>query len=414
LQPQPFAPQRSEAVARLEAALASSQGASIVWLADGIDHDGAARGFADQLARLAQTGLSVIVSGTGEEPLGLLAGLGSGGKLEATVLRTGGGPRDGVIHAYSLRSQRLGEAPFRLAAGAASAAASFELPLELRNQVTRVEIASERSAGAVQLLDASSQWNRIGLLSGESREQAQPLLAPLYYIQKALAPFAEIVQPRDSNLAQGIDTVIKQNATVMILADIGTLEGEMKTRVDEWVRKGGVLVRFAGHRLEKGGDDLLPAPLRIGGRTLGGATVVQKLSTILGVTRTRDLHACRGGQKVMVAGVKVASQTPAIRSGQRIIFLTLDDATGPIEVTVFESVQPKVAKTVFHSYAMAVWGQLRRTGVKGVSIIAEEVWDLTALHRARGEGRLREAMEAPTEPALPARRLWHSSPGSAG
>jgi len=134
----------------------------------------------------------------------------------------------------------------------------------------------------------------------------------------------------------------------------------------------------------------------------------------LGVTRTRDLHACRGGQKVMVAGVKVASQTPAIRSGQRIIFLTLDDATGPVEVTVFESVQPKVAKTVFHSYAMVVWGQLRRTGVKGVSIIAEEVWDLTALHRARGEGRLREAMEAPTEPTLPARRLWHSSPGSAG
>ena len=135
----------------------------------------------------------------------------------------------------------------------------------------------------------------------------------------------------------------------------------------------------------------------------------------LGVTRTKDLHRHRGGEHLMVAGVKVASQTPAIRSGQRIIFLTLDDATGPIEVTVFESVQPKVAKTVFHSYAMAVWGELRRTGVKGVSIIAEEVWDLTALHRARGEGRLREAMGTQrTEPALPSRRLWHSSPGSAG
>jgi error-prone DNA polymerase len=135
----------------------------------------------------------------------------------------------------------------------------------------------------------------------------------------------------------------------------------------------------------------------------------------LGVTRTKDLHRHRGGERLMVAGVKVASQTPAIRSGQRIIFLTLDDATGPIEVTVFESVQPKVAKTVFHSYAMAVWGELRRTGVKGVSIIAEEVWDLTALHRARGEGRLREAMGTErTEPALPSRRLWHSSPGSAG
>jgi len=135
----------------------------------------------------------------------------------------------------------------------------------------------------------------------------------------------------------------------------------------------------------------------------------------LGVTRTKDLGSLRGGTKVMVAGVKVASQTPAIRSGQRIIFLTLDDATGPIEVTVFESVQPKVAKTVFHGYALAVWGELRRTGVKGVSIIAEEVWDLTALHRARGRGELREQMRAGTlEPTAPGRTLWHASGGSAG
>jgi error-prone DNA polymerase len=138
----------------------------------------------------------------------------------------------------------------------------------------------------------------------------------------------------------------------------------------------------------------------------------------LGVTRTKDLPSLRGGTKVMVAGVKVASQTPAIRSGQRIIFLTLDDATGPVEVTVFESVQPKVAATVFHAYAMAVWGELRRTGVNGVSIIAEEVWDLTALHHARGRGELREAMGTPsctpTEPTAPARRLWHASGGSAG
>ena len=49
----------------------------------------------------------------------------------------------------------------------------------------------------------------------------------------------------------------------------------------------------------------------------------------------------RGGRHVMVAGVKVASQTPAIRSGQRIIFLTLDDATGPVEITVFEGAQTR-------------------------------------------------------------------------
>jgi error-prone DNA polymerase len=151
----------------------------------------------------------------------------------------------------------------------------------------------------------------------------------------------------------------------------------------------------------------------------------------LGVTRAADLGRARGGIRVMVAGVKVASQTPAIRSGQRIIFLTLDDATGPVEVTVFESVQPKVARTVFHAYAMAVCGELRRTGVRGVSIIAEDVWDLTALHTAWRNGELREAMSrdnsraptwrdnsrAPTwraDPRAPTRKLWHASGGSAG
>jgi len=134
----------------------------------------------------------------------------------------------------------------------------------------------------------------------------------------------------------------------------------------------------------------------------------------LGVTRARDLASKRQDAWVMVAGVKIATQTPAIRSGQRIIFLSLDDATGPIEVTVFEAVQPKVAKTVFHAYAMAVRGQLRRTGVKGVSVVAEEIWDLTALHRARREGRLREALADPVVPNAPQRRLWHASPGSAG
>jgi error-prone DNA polymerase len=135
----------------------------------------------------------------------------------------------------------------------------------------------------------------------------------------------------------------------------------------------------------------------------------------LGVTRSADLARRRQDEWVMVAGVKIAQQTPAVRSGQRIVFVSLDDATGPIEVTVFEAVQPRVARTVFHAYALAVWGQLRRTGVKGVSVIAQDVWDLAALQLARREGRLRDAMASPVAPAAGAtRRLWHSSPGSAG
>jgi len=136
----------------------------------------------------------------------------------------------------------------------------------------------------------------------------------------------------------------------------------------------------------------------------------------LGVVRSRDLHTCRSDERVMVAGVKVASQTPAIRSGQRIIFLTLDDATGPVDVTVFESVQPKVAKIVFHSFVLAVVGTVRRTGYKGVSVVAVDVKKQTTLLHGRRQGRLAEALahEGPTPSAAVPRKLWHSSGGSAG
>jgi error-prone DNA polymerase len=140
----------------------------------------------------------------------------------------------------------------------------------------------------------------------------------------------------------------------------------------------------------------------------------------LGVTTSVDLRRKRGDSWVMVAGVKVSSQTPAVRSGQRIIFLTLDDATGPIEVTVFERVQERCARTVFHGFLLAVWGRLRRTGVGGVSIAAEEVWDLQALEEARRDGRLLEGMYALASapgaqrpPSVP-RKVWHSSGGSSG
>src|SRR6185312_1580239 len=226
--PQPFAPDRLGAAGALETALAGAKGGtSIVWLSDDIDHDGKAAAAADKLRSLAQ-----------------------GGKLEARVLRPTGGARNGFVHAISTRGQSLAEAPFEFTAGAAATTVPFELPLELRNQVGRVEIAGERSAGAVSLIDSRSQWHRVALISGENREQAQPLLAPLYYIEKALTPYAELIKPKGSNLAAGIQEALSQNASVLMLADIGTLSGEAAKHVEEWVNKGGVLVRFAGSRLE--------------------------------------------------------------------------------------------------------------------------------------------------------------------
>jgi len=428
IQPQPFAPARLQAVEALTSAMAGAGSASVVWLTDGLDHDGSAAAFAEALAGLGTAGFSVFEVGDGDEAMGVASTLGGGGRLVGRVVRAGGGAREGVLHAYSPRGQRLAEAVFRMAPGDSEAKASFELPLELRNQVARIEIGGERSAGAVHLLDGRSQWHRVGLISGETSEQAQPLLAPLYYIRRALDPFAELVEPKDANLAAGIDTVLKRNSSVVIMADIGTITGEMKTRVEEWVKKGGVLVRFAGPRLEKGGDDLLPVALRLGGRTLGGALSWSNPQPLAPMTEDSLFSGLTVPSDVTVSRQVLADPARLVPGVK--VWARLKDGT-PL-VTAADRGQGQIV--LFHVTANPDWSNLPLSG-----LFVEMLRRLSALGRrgapsdsgpAASEGALKEAAPAdtlapvqtldgfgvlrsppPTAQAIPAGKLGETKPG---
>ena len=126
----------------------------------------------------------------------------------------------------------------------------------------------------------------------------------------------------------------------------------------------------------------------------------------LGVVSAVTLSHHRNGARVTVAGVKVATQTPQVRSGKRIIFLTVEDPTGPVDVTVFPDVQHHCARPAFHGHVLAVRGQLRRTGPtgRGISVVAGRIWDLAQV----GSGS--------PPPAFPGGRgrFWHAGGGSAG
>jgi error-prone DNA polymerase len=108
----------------------------------------------------------------------------------------------------------------------------------------------------------------------------------------------------------------------------------------------------------------------------------------LGVTRSDQLLGQRSRSELWVAGVKVATQTPPVRSGRRVVFLTLDDSTGPVDATFFEDVQGPYAATVFHSWMLLVRGILRRTGPRGVSLRATGAWELSGLWDAWSHGGL--------------------------
>jgi error-prone DNA polymerase len=105
----------------------------------------------------------------------------------------------------------------------------------------------------------------------------------------------------------------------------------------------------------------------------------------LGVVRSTELDDHENGEMILVAGVKVATQTPAVRSGQRIIFASLDDAAGLADLAFFESVQDRCAARLFGSWLLLVRGRVRRAGAgpMAVTVNATVCWDIPALEEIR-------------------------------
>ncbi len=96
----------------------------------------------------------------------------------------------------------------------------------------------------------------------------------------------------------------------------------------------------------------------------------------IGAVRSSDLIHQRSGATVLVAGVKVALQTPPVRSGRRVMFLTIDDGYGCNDVTFFEDAQGDHANLLYNSWLFLVRGVVRKTGARGISLRAISAWEL--------------------------------------
>jgi error-prone DNA polymerase len=101
----------------------------------------------------------------------------------------------------------------------------------------------------------------------------------------------------------------------------------------------------------------------------------------IGAVKSSDVIKQRSGASVLVAGVKSSLQTPPVRSGKRVMFLTMDDGYGCNDVTFFEDTQQSYAQLLRTSNLFLVRGAVRRTGPRGVSIRATEAWDLAITYR---------------------------------
>ncbi|MFW5641399.1 MAG: DUF4159 domain-containing protein [Roseicyclus sp.] len=267
LAPQPFAPDFAAAADWLGTLDVSAE---VFWVSDGLDHPG--RDAA--LAAFEDIGPVSVFQG-GRDVLALAPPSFEDGQVRARVLRPESGPpREVTIVAHGLDPagipRDLARETVVLEAGATEAAAAFDLPPELRNRITRFEIAAERSAGAVAITDDGLQRREVALVDAGGEDEAQALLSPLHYLRQALAPTADLMEGTLSDM-------LLASPDAVILADVATLSPDAEADLIAWVERGGLLLRFAGPRLaasdvaRDSAGPLMPVRLREGGRTVGGA-----------------------------------------------------------------------------------------------------------------------------------------------
>jgi hypothetical protein len=285
IKPKPHTLSRSDALGPISRFLAATPDLEIVWLSDGVDL-GRAREFVTGLARLVDKRPVTVVEGGVKPALALAAADNAAGALTVKVLRARTGAEDaGLVRALDLKGLPLGEARFSLQPDERETEAQVDLPVEIRNDIARLEISGEHSAGAVQLLDKRWRRRTIGLVSGATAETAQPLLDSLFYLSRALSPFADIRLAEGTGPSEAVRRFLDQNLPMLILADVGNVVGDARDWLTKWVDDGGVLVRFAGPRLAAADDDLVPVRLRRGGRILGGSLTWEQPQQLAGFSR---------------------------------------------------------------------------------------------------------------------------------
>ncbi|MFS8035529.1 DUF4159 domain-containing protein [Xanthobacter sp. AM11] len=353
LEPVPYAPARGDALALARRLLAAEPQAGVVFVSDAVDlgaDPDLARAFADLGPRL------LVVGGGTPAPLALAGAENAAEALTVKVLRPeAGAPRAGQVVARDMRGLSLGEAAFTLPEGATETEARFDMPVEIRNEAARLEISGERSAGAVQLLDKRWRRRSVGIVSGTSTDTGQPLLAPTYYLSRALGPFADLRVAETGSATENINRFLEQRLPVLVLTDVGTIPPATRTRLARFVEDGGVLVRFAGPRLANAQDDLLPVKLRRGGRVLGGSLSWETPQQLGALTPEGPFRDVRAPGDVTVNRQVLAEPDGTL--GERT-WATLADGT-PLVTGVRRG---KGALVLFHVTGDTSWSNLPLSG----------------------------------------------------
>ena len=286
-------------------------------------------------------------------------------------------PGQAAILARGGDGASLARVELALPAGATMAEAVLQLPSEIRNQVVRLELEPEAGAAGVFLLDESFRRRPVGLAAAEDTGADAPLIGPLFYLLRALDPFAELRRGTP-------EALLARRLSVLILADRELADPKEREALEAWVRAGGTLIRFAGPRLAAKQDNLLPVPLRAGERQLGGMLTWEKPQTLAPFPDHSPFAGLTPTPEVTIERQVLAEPSPRLaeRSWARL-------ADGTPLVTAESRGAGRVV--LFHITAQAEWSNLPLSG-----LFVEMLRRLVALSAGVAAGEADQAL-APLE-----------------
>ncbi len=385
-----------------------------VWLSDGLARDGR-----EALLGALEDHGTVRVIQTPRQTFALRPARFEDGAIAVSAART---PAGGAVSAELIArgldpagvERQLATATLDFAPGAALAEVALNLPPELRNRVTRFEIAGQRSAGSVSLADDTLRRREVALVQGHADAATAELLSPLHYLREALATDVDLVEG-------ALPDVLPASPDVIVLADIARLPEDEDAMLQDWVEAGGLLLRFAGPRLAASDlsrneeDPLMPVRLRAGGRNVGGAMSWGEPKTLAPFEAESPFFGLSVPGDVTVSAQVVAQPDPTLAS--RVI-AQLSDGTPLVTRKPVGDGQV----VLVHVTANAEWSTLPLSGLfvgmlerlaisarpltdeaadlEGTVWLPEEVMD--------AQGRL---SEIDTLPGVPGLRIAEGRPG---
>ncbi len=377
LRPKPWPPDRAAAARALQAAGDSAR----YYIADGLAH-----GDWDKFAA-SLTGGSVTVLGA-DPPLArvLLTPVAEADGLRVRLAQI---PRPfletiGVL-AQTGDGRTIARLDLTIPANASGAEAKLAIPAELRNRLTRLALDGVQGAASVMLLDEGFRRRPVGLLAGDATTADVPLTGPLFYVRRALAPYAEL---REGDLGQ----ILARSVSVLVLADRVVSDPAERAALVGWVEKGGLLLRFAGPATAEHPDALMPVRLLAGDRQLGGTMSWSKPAGLAAFTSESPFAGLVVPDEVRVSRQILAA--PDAMLGART-WVSLADGT-PL-VTQLAMGAGRVV--LFHVTANADWSDLplsglfvdmlRRLVLQAVGVAGEDVTTrLAPLETLDGFGQL--------------------------